>query len=285
MVKQHMSKIPKRRIDSHKGDYGHVFVIAGSQGLTGAAYLACQAAMISGSGLVTLAIPKSLNPIMEVKLTEVMTFALPETKDLTLSLGAEKNILDFVEGVNVVAMGPGLSRNEETRELILKLIEKISKPLVLDADALNALSENPGLLKKRKNVAVLTPHPGEMARLIGKDISYVQKNREKVAKEIALEYNCVAILKGYKTIIANPSGETYVNDTGNSGMSTGGVGDVLTGMVASFMGQGIDAYSASVLSVYFHGKAGDVAAKDKGQLSMIATDILDKLPHVLKEYV
>ena len=285
MVKKHISKIPKRHVDSHKGDYGHVFVIAGSRGMTGAAFLTSQAAILSGSGLVTLAIPESLNPIMEVKLTEVMTLALPETKDASLSNTAGKSILDFAESVNVIAIGPGLSKNKDTQTLVRELVEKIKKPIVLDADGINALAGHPEILKKRKGVTVLTPHPGEMARFIDEDISYIQKNREKVAKNISVEYNCVTILKGYRTIVANPDGEIYVNRTGNSGMSTAGVGDILTGLVASLIGQGIDPYSASILSAYFHGKAGDLAALEKGQFSLIASDLLLKLPQVFRDAV
>lgn len=285
MVKKHISKIPKRQKDSHKGDYGHVFVIAGSQGLTGAAYLVSQSALRSGSGLVTLAIPKTLNPIMEIKLTEAMTLPLQETKDVSLSLKSKDRILDFVQHIDVVAMGPGLSRNSETQELVIELLEKIEKPVVLDADGLNALEGKAGVLKKRKDLTVITPHPGEMARLTGKDSSYIQKNREKVAKSFSLQYNCVSILKGFRTVVANPQGNVYINETGNTGMSTAGVGDVLTGIVASLIGQGIDTYSASVIGVYFHGKAGDLAVKDKGAFSLIASDLLAKLPLVFKDEI
>ncbi len=285
MVEKHISKLPKRRIDAHKRDYGHVFVIAGSQGMTGAGYLASQAAILSGSGLVTLAIAKTLNTIMEIKLTEVMTLALPETRNFSLSLMAEKAIIDFVKNIDVVAMGPGLSQNKETQHLVRNLLRKIEKPIVLDADGINALAGHQEILKNRQYKTILTPHPGEMSRLIGRDTDYIQQNREIVAKRISADYNCVTILKGYRTVVSNPEGEVYINETGNSGMATAGVGDVLTGMVASFVGQGIDPYSAAVSSVYLHGKAGDLAAKEVGQFSLIASDILAKLPHVLKEVV
>lgn len=285
MVQTHISKMPKRRIDSHKRDYGHVFVIAGSQGMTGAAYLASQAAILSGSGLVTLAIAKSLNQIMEVKLTEVMTLALPETRDLSLGLMAERAILDFAGKTNVAAVGPGLGRNKETQHLVRNILRKIEKPVVLDADGINAMVGHTDILKSRNRQTILTPHPGEMARLIGEGTEYIQKNREKVAGSVSKDFNCITVLKGYRTVVSNPQGEVYVNETGNSGMATAGVGDVLTGMIASFTGQGIDPYSAAILGVYLHGRAGDLAAKDVGQFSLIASDLLARLPQVLKEVI
>jgi len=285
MVKSHISKIPKRREDSHKGDYGHVLVIAGSLGMTGAAYLASQAAIRTGCGLVTLAIPKSLNDAMEIKLTEVMTLSLEETKERSLSFKAEKQILNFISSVDVVALGPGLSRNKETQRLVRSLVKKMRCPLVLDADGINALAGFPNVLKGRKFPTILTPHSGEMARLAKKDTSYIQKNRINVAKTISKKYKCVTVLKGHRTVISSSAGDIYINETGNSGMSTAGVGDVLTGMISSFVAQGIDAHSAAVSAVYIHGLAGDLAAKELGQFSMIASDLIARLPHILKEVI
>lgn len=284
-MKEYKSKFPVRRIDSHKGDYGHVLIVAGSVGFTGAAYLASQTSILSGSGLVTLAIPESLNQIMAVKLTEVMTLPLSETKEKTLSLDATDKIIEFSEKINACAIGPGLSRNKETGKLAKALLKKIDKPVVLDADGINALEGDPEILKARKGLTVITPHPGEMARLLKTTSENVQKDRENVAKNLSVKYNVVTILKGYKTVVANPGGEVYVNNTGNSGMSTAGMGDVLTGIVASFIGQGIDPYSASVLAVYLHGKAGDIVANEKGQFGLIATDVMNKLPYVLKDEI
>ncbi|MFH1791351.1 MAG: NAD(P)H-hydrate dehydratase [Candidatus Omnitrophota bacterium] len=284
-MKHHISKIPKRKIDSNKGDFGHVFVLAGSRGLTGAAYLASQSALRTGSGLVTLGVPESLNAIMEVKLTEVMTLPLPETKAGTLSAKAEDAVLEFSKKADVAAIGPGISVNGDTIKLVQSILVKLNSPVVLDADGLNSIADCVDVLKKRKGVTVVTPHPGEMARLAGCTVEAVQKDRESVAKSFSLKYNCVSILKGYRTVVVSPEGDIYVNDTGNTGMSTAGSGDVLTGMVASFMGQGIDAYSASVLAVYFHGMAGDAAARDVGPFGMIAGDILDRVPQVLKDEV
>jgi NAD(P)H-hydrate epimerase len=281
-MKKHISKIPRRKQDTHKGDFGHVFVVAGSRGMTGAAYLASQAAMLSGSGLVTCGIPESLNPIMEIKLTEAMTLALPEIKEGALDASAEKDILEFSKKTDAVALGPGLSRHEKTQRLVRNLLKKLEKPLVLDADGIIALAGRADILKKRKNSTVLTPHPGEMSRISGRDVRAIQANREKAASDFAKKYKVILALKGRRTVVADPKGQVYVNKTGNSGMSSGGVGDVLTGMIASFIGQGINPHSAAVLGAYLHGMAGDVAAKEKGQFSLIATDLLGKLSHVLK---
>ncbi|MDP3804678.1 MAG: NAD(P)H-hydrate dehydratase [Candidatus Omnitrophota bacterium] len=281
-IKNIVSGFPKRPPDSHKGDFGHVLVIAGAQGYTGAAYLTSQAAMLSGSGLVTLAIGKSLYGVMAAKLTEVMVRPFFETKDYSLSLLAEKELVNFSEKSSVIAIGPGISQNKETQNLARNLVSRLNKPVILDADGINAMVGHLDILKNVKCGIVLTPHPGELARLIGKDIDEIQKNRKDIALKFANEYNIVLVLKGHNTVVANPKGEFYINDTGNAGMATGGTGDVLTGMIASFVGQGMDIFNGSILATYFHGLAGDLAVKEKGVLSLIATDLLNKLPEVLK---
>lgn len=282
MVKMPIKKIKPRLKDTHKGDYGHVFVIAGSVGLTGAAYLTSMAALLSGSGLVTLGIPKSVNPIMEEKLTEVMTRPLPETRQQTLSVKALSEIKDFAKKTDVLAIGPGLSRNRSTQELVRSLVTNLDKYFVLDADGINAFEDKAELLNECKQGFVITPHPGEMSRLIGKSIDAIQKDTKGIAKKVAKRYNCVTVLKTARTVVANPKGEIYINETGNPGMATGGVGDILTGMIASFIGQGLKPFGASKLAVYLHGRAGDLAMREKGEISLIATDLLDKLPTVLK---
>lgn len=274
--------IPKRRADSHKGDYGHLLVLAGSVGLTGAAALCSEAALVSGSGLVTLGIPKSLNQIMETKLTEVMTKPLPETRVLSLALKAGPEIIELAEMVDAVAIGPGLSRYSQTQTLVKKLILTIKKPLVLDADGINALQDDIGLLKRSNAPSVLTPHPGEMARLLGLTIEEVQNNREHISRKFATEHNVVLVLKGFRTIVADSRGGVFINETGNPGMATAGSGDILTGMIGSFLGQNITLFEAAKLAVYLHGLAGDLAAKEKGEISLIASDILDKLPEAFK---
>jgi NAD(P)H-hydrate epimerase len=278
---QYIKKISKRRDDSHKGDYGKVLVLAGSKGLTGAAYLCCQAALRAGSGLVTCGIAKSLNQIMEIKLTEVMTLPLPETQDASLSLLAKDDILDFK--YDVVAIGPGLGEDKQTQMLIKELLLEIKQPIILDADGINAVDGDLDILKKRKGRTVITPHPGEMARLIAKKIEFIQSNRAGVAKKVAKGLGSVVCLKGHQTVVADPAGEVYINKTGNPGMSTAGTGDVLSGIITSLIGQGMDDFSATVCGVYLHGLAGDIAAEKKGQRSMIATDVIENLGEAFKK--
>jgi len=283
MVHEHIGKISGRREDSHKGDYGRVLVVAGSRGMTGAAYLTSQGALLAGSGLVTNGIPESLNGIMETKLTEVMTLPLPETKDLMLSLKSKDGILGFSRKCDAMVIGPGMGTGDETVTLVKELLEEAEVPVVLDADGINALSGELERLRKRKYRTVITPHPGEMARLTDKDVEEVQATRTDTAKSVAEVTGTVVCLKGHCTVVADPGGAVYVNDTGNSGMATGGTGDVLTGMIASFIGQGVDDFSAAVSAVYLHGFAGDVAAEKKGQFSMIASDLLEYMPEAFKK--
>ena len=276
-------KIGRRRKGSHKGSFGHVLVLAGSASYTGAPYLTSQAALLSGSGLVTLGVPAGIHPILAKKVVEVMARPFPETDESSLSLKAEREITDFSEKVDVVAIGPGLSLNPQTQRLVRSLIAKIKKPFVIDADGIAALAGHGGMLKKLKHPIVLTPHPGEFSRLTGRSVAAIQESRKKVAISFAKEYNVVLVLKGHGTVIAAPDGETYVNKTGNPGMASGGTGDVLTGMIASFIGQGLGPFEASILGVHVHGLAGDIAAKEKGELSLRATDLLHKIPDALKK--
>jgi NAD(P)H-hydrate epimerase len=277
-----IKNFPKRPENAHKGSFGHVFVMAGSAGYTGAAYLASQAAALSGSGLVTLAVGKSLYPVMAVKLTEVMVRPFFETKDLSLSLLAEKELAAFSQNCSALVIGPGISRNKETQGLVRNLLARLDKPVVLDADGITACAGAVDFIKNAKSRLVLTPHPGELAALTGLAVADIENDRKNIALKYANEYNTVLVLKGHRTVVAAPGQEPYINQTGNAGMATGGAGDVLAGMIAGFIGQGIDSFRAAVLGVYFHGLAGDAAARDKGVLSLIATDLLHKLPEVLK---
>lgn len=278
----------KRRPDTHKGDYGHIFVIAGSVGMTGAAYLASQAVLLSGAGLVTLGIPKSLSPVMARKLVEVMIKPLPETKQQSLSLKAFSEIKKFIENrrPDIIAIGPGLSQDKETQALVRKLIAGVNLPMVIDADGLNAIAVRLDLLQTRKDkrlTTIITPHTGEMARLLTTSIAAVEKDRKGIAKKFASDYNVIAVLKGNKTVVSGPKGRAYINRTGNAGMASGGCGDVLTGMIAGFLGQGIEPFAAAELGVYLHGLAGDLAAKEAGQASLKATDILEKIHKAIKK--
>ncbi|MFH1406723.1 MAG: NAD(P)H-hydrate dehydratase [Candidatus Omnitrophota bacterium] len=275
--------IPKRKPATHKGDYGHVFIIAGSLGLTGAAALCSEAALRCGSGLVTLGIPESLNDIMEVKLTEVMTKPLPQTNARTLSTMALKEIVEFSKECDVLAIGPGLSRNPQIHHLVQEVIAAVHKPVVIDADGINALAGKLDTLLKTNAPLVLTPHPGELARLLAVNTQDIQEQRAKIAVDFAKKYQVVLVLKGYRSVVVSREGEkTYINKTGNPGMASAGVGDVLTGMIASFIGQKIAPFEAAKLAVYLHGLAGDLAAKKKGEASLIAGDIISNLSDAIK---
>jgi len=271
-----------RRLDTHKGDYGHLLVIAGSVGKTGAAAMASEAAIRVGAGLVTLAIPKSLNPIMEMKLTEVMTEPLPETPKQTLSLRAYNSILRLCEKKKAIIIGPGVGTFKETQSLILKLIKTIEIPIIIDADGLSALATQPKLLPLHNKSIILTPHPGEMARLINSTPKDVQADRIGISRNFAQSYQVYIVLKGFRTIIATPDGEVYINPTGNPGMASGGTGDVLTGMIGGLICQGFDIITSLQIAVYLHGLAGDLVAKEIGEKSLIATDIIKRIPTLLQ---
>ncbi len=272
------SLLPFRATYSHKGSFGKVLILAGSVGMTGAAYLASEAAIRSGTGIVILGIPRSLNQIMEVKLTEVMTLPLAETKKQSLGEDAEETILKLMKDFSVLGIGPGISRELETQRLVRKIIEKSNIPLVVDADAIYALSKDTNILKKVKVPLVITPHPGEIAKLINKSIDYILDNQLDIAREIAQEFGIMVVLKGARTIVANKEGEAYINIGDNSGMATGGTGDVLTGIICSLIAQGADSFSAAIAGVYIHSLAGDLARDIKGERGMIAGDILSQVP-------
>ncbi len=273
----------KRKKNAHKGDFGHIFVLAGSKGFTGAAYLCAQGALLSGAGLVTLGIPNSLNVIVARKLTEAMTRPLPENKSGALSLAAFTKIKQFLPKVDILAIGPGLSQHSQTQRLIRKIISQLERPMVIDADGLNALKGHLDILKKTKSVKILTPHPGEMARLLGTNTKNVQNKRTGLAKKLSAMYNIITILKGHGTVVAAPDGRLYINKTGNPGMAKGGTGDVLTGIIAAFLAQRQEPFEAAKLAVHVHGLAADLAIRKTGQLSLLASDILDKLPQAIKK--
>jgi NAD(P)H-hydrate epimerase len=272
----------RRRPDTHKGDYGHLLVVAGSVGKTGAAAMACQAALRMGAGLVTLAIPKSLNPIMEMKLTEAMTEPLPETPKQTLSLRGLNAILRLCENKKAVIIGPGIGTEKETQSLVLKLLRALELPVILDADGLTALATQPKFLPASNRSLILTPHPGEMARLLQSTPKEVQDNRIATSRDFAQSRQVHLILKGYRTLIATPKGEVFINPTGNPGMASGGTGDVLTGMLGGLLSQGLDLLTSLQVAVYLHGLAGDVVARERGEKSLIATDLIEQLPSLLQ---
>jgi len=274
----------RRNPHQHKNDFGHVLILAGSARMLGAAALTCQAVMRSGAGLVTLGIPQSLNIAAQKKISSViMTLPLPQTKDQTLSLKAYTTLKKVLHRYDAIALGPGLSRNPSTQKLILKIIAACNVPLVIDADALNALAAKPMLLKKQNNIKILTPHSREMGRLVGKPIPSIDASRQHVAQEFAKTFGCILMLKGHRTVVASGK-KAYINTTGNVGMATAGSGDVLTGIIAAFLAQKLDGFTAAKLACFLHGKAGDMAAKEKGTVSLIATDIIEKLSQAIKNY-
>ena len=269
--------IPSRRPETHKGDYGRVLIIAGSTGMTGAAALAALSCLRTGAGLVTLGTPASLNPIMEVKLTSAMTHPFADADRGTFAHSAKDEILKFARDFDIIAIGPGLGRGKETIRLVLELVAELDKPLVTDADALYAIAQDIGVLAKIKKEAILSPHPGEMSLLTGKSIREIQNSRRETAASFAKEHKVVLALKGHRTLVTDGA-KFYINPTGNPGMATAGSGDVLTGAIAALLAQGLSAFDAAQLGVYIHGLAGDLAAQEKGEVSLIAEDILDKLP-------
>lgn len=275
--------ISRRKVNVYKNTFGHALILAGSGRMLGAAALSSLAAMRTGCGLVTLGVPQSLNAVAQKKISNViMTLPLKETKGHTIASSAFCQIQENYSSYDVIAIGPGLSIHLSTKRFIYKIIESFSKPLIIDADALNVLSGNVDILTKTKIPKILTPHPGEMARLTGLTRREVQNNRKEVARDFAQKYNCVLLLKGHQTIVASPERKIYVNKTGNPGMATAGSGDVLTGMITAFVAQGISVFEAAKLGAYWHGKAGDLAAQSKGRISLIASDILEAIAEVLR---
>lgn len=272
------SMIPGREKQTNKGDYGKVLIISGSKGMTGAGCLAARAAHRSGAGLVYLAVPGSLLPVYGASLTETIIIPVEDQDKGHIVYDGMGFLEKQMEGKNVIAAGPGLSVNEDTIELIFRIIEKSIMPLVLDADALNAIARDVSVLKKLKTTAVITPHPGEMARLTGKSTVQIQEDRVNTAREFASKWGVITVLKGFRTIVALPDETAYINLTGNPGMATAGTGDVLTGIIAGLITQGIKPGDAAVAGVYLHGLAGDMAAAKKGEYGLIASDLVDEIP-------
>ncbi|MCJ7564422.1 MAG: NAD(P)H-hydrate dehydratase [Candidatus Aminicenantes bacterium] len=275
--------VQKRKRDSHKGTYGHLFVLAGSLGKTGAAVMAAKAALRMGAGLVTVGTPQSCWPVIARSMMELMTEALPETPQKTISEAALPMVLDLLKGKDAVLIGPGISAHPSTAKLVVSLMPKIKVPAVIDADGLNILAENPDALKSFSCPAVLTPHPGEFARLIRRSNKDVLDNRLELAAEFAEKYKVFLVLKGYRTLVATPRGKIFINPTGNPGMATGGSGDVLSGMIASLIIQEKNMLGATAAAVYLHGLSGDIGAKRIGERPLIAGDLIKYLPQALKE--
>ena len=265
-----MRRLPKRKPDTHKGDYGRVLLVAGSPGMCGAAALAAQAAYRSGAGLVYIACPASIAPILSAKQDCAVVWPFDEK-------GAADQLFSYAARCDAAVIGPGLSLAPAVVEAVRELVGGIEIPFVLDADGLNAFQEHPDLLARGKGARILTPHPGEASRLLKRPVGEVQAERKAAALELSKQFLAVAVLKGHRTVVADGS-KTFTNRTGNPGMATGGTGDVLAGVIGALLGQKLEPYHAACLGVEVHGRAGDLAARRVGEVSLMATDLLDSLP-------
>ena len=275
--------LPRRPSGAHKGSFGRVLALAGSRGMTGAACLAGDAALRAGAGLVTVAVPETLHDIVEAKLTEVMTVPLPDSGKGVFSRAARQDILSMLDRFDVLAVGPGISTDLDVVSLVRELLPAVSVPCVVDADALNALAGTGEILRKVQAPVVITPHPGEMARLLGTRIKDIQDDRLSAARRASSAWNVVALLKGARTVVAAPDGSMYINPTGNPGMATAGCGDVLTGVIAALIAQRLGPARAAAAGAYIHGLAGDLAAAEKGLAGLTAGDVLSAIPAAMKK--
>jgi holo-[acyl-carrier-protein] synthase len=280
ILPQYRQVIPKRKKETHKGSYGRVGVIGGKKGMSGSVYFTALAALKSGSGLVYTVCPQAIYNILSHKLNEVILEAMGSQEDFFVEDDLD-DILTVSRKYDVICLGPGVGTKDETKALIKKILLLTDKKIVLDADGLNCISDEPEILRKRKGLTVITPHVGEMSRLTGIESSIINGNREEIARSFSESYQVITVLKGSKTVVADGD-SIYINNTGNPGMATAGAGDVLTGIIGSFIGQGMDMKDASRIGVYIHGIAGDIAAQKYGEYGMIATNLLEFLPHAVK---
>lgn len=268
--------LPERLADAHKGSFGHVAIVAGSEGKSGAAILAARGSLRGGAGLTTVVTDRKTARIVSSSSAETMTHASSLTKsDLA---GTSR----FLEKMSAVAVGPGLADDEESHGLIRELVSRIEQPLVLDATAVNAFAAHPEAINPTRRTRILTPHPGELARLLETTSAEIQQNRIAFATAAARLSNAIVVLKGHQTLVASPEGEVAVNPTGNAGMATGGMGDVLTGLAAALLAQGLDAWNAARAAVYLHGLAGDLLRDDSAEIGLAALDLADRIPHAVR---
>lgn len=273
--------LPKRPDDGHKGTFGKILAIAGSGGMTGAAYLCALAAYRTGTGLFRLAVPESISGTISALVPEAVLKLMPENEG-HIHIKDDSLLRDLVADADAVLVGPGLSCNNDTHDFLKILVDCCEKPMVLDADALNILAGDKTLIENIRGEAIITPHPAEMARLTGLTAGEIQRERLKVAERFADEYGLTVVLKGAGTVIASNDGRIAINPTGNNGMATAGSGDVLAGMIVSLLGQGLDPFDAACAGVYLHGLSGDLAAGKKGTAGLMASDIADNIPAAFK---
>jgi NAD(P)H-hydrate epimerase len=277
-----MPYLKRRQRDSHKGTYGHLLILAGSLGKTGAAVMAGKAALRLGAGLVTVGTAQSCLPIIARSMMELMTEPLPETEEKTIARAALSKALKLLPGKDALLIGPGISTHPSTADFVLNLLPKVKCPAVIDADGLNILAGHLDVLKSLAGRAVLTPHPGEFARLLGLETKDVLDRRLELVPQFAEKFRVYLVLKGYRTLVASPQGKVYINPTGNPGMASGGSGDVLSGMIASLIIQEKDILGATLAAVYLHGLSGDIGADRLGERPLIAGDLIRYLPQALK---
>lgn len=275
-----MPKLPPRAPDGHKGDYGRVLVIGGSPGMSGASVLCGSAALRVGAGLVRVAVPRDILPIVAAGNPCYMTASLSQDDDGRLDAAAASDLRRLAAESDVVALGPGLGRSADLDRLVVDLVRHVQRPMVVDADALNALAQDVTALKAHAGPVLITPHPGEFARLLGTTIASVQESRRECAARFAAEHGVIVVLKGRGTVVSDGR-QFYENTTGNPAMATGGTGDVLTGVIAALLGQGLEPFAAAQLGVYVHGLAGDLA-RDQLGIGLMASDLLDFLPQALR---
>ena len=271
-----LSILPDRKADSHKGDYGRILLLCGSKGYTGAAALAAMGALRTGAGLVYLAVPESIYQIEAVKLTEPIILPLPD-EDGKMAIESISEICRLMGRMDAVLIGPGIGQSESVTQIVKTVLEKFTGPVVVDADGINALTQHKDILRGRSAPTILTPHPGEFKRLTGN----IGTDRMESARNLANELGVIVVLKGHKTVITDGN-QCYLNNTGNPGMSIGGSGDVLAGMITALIGVGLEPVEASACGVWLHGAAGDLCAQELGQYAMLPSDMLNALPRLLK---
>ncbi|MEO0009266.1 MAG: NAD(P)H-hydrate dehydratase [candidate division WOR-3 bacterium] len=275
--------LPFRPPDGHKGTFGNCLLVCGSRGFTGAACLTAMAAVRAGAGLVRLAYPESLSPIIESAVLEPVKHPLPETQEKTLSLQALEPLARLTAGADAVAIGPGISTHPETRQLLMELLPRIEKPLVIDADGLNNLAGEVTTLSRLKPPVILTPHPGELSRLTGIPVQEINRRRVEIAREFSSLHNLFLVLKGAPTVIAAPDRRVFINPTGNSGLGSGGTGDVLTGLLAGLLAQGASPLNAAISAVFIHGLAADIGDSRLTEYSLAAGDLLSLIPQAMHQ--
>ena len=278
-----MPFLAARPAESNKGTFGRVLVVAGSRGMSGAAVLCGSGALRGGAGLVRVAVPQGILPIVAAGNPCYLTSPLPDDPQGLLSAEAVAETLTLAQANQVVALGPGLGQSAAVRDLVAAVIRQAAAPLVLDADGLNAVGRQTNSFRQRPAPLIVTPHPGEFARLLGTDVATVQANRQELAGQFAAAHGVVLVLKGHKTVVTDGR-RIYVNATGNAGMATGGTGDVLTGLIAAVLGQGLEPFEAAQLGVHLHGLAGDLARDELGEAGLIASDLLSYLPRAFRSF-